>query len=72
MNPMFIPSLAVNATAMCRSVKSIRILESLDCGLYGGAATWESYGFGKELRHADLVADLKAAEPDYAEVLDIV
>ena len=72
MNPMFVPTVALAATAMCRHVHHIRVIESVDCALYGAAATWEAYGFGSPIDRPDLKDDLWRAEPDYREVLDVM
>ena len=70
MNPMFVPSVALAATGMCAHVRHVRILESMDCGAYGGTGTWEAYGFG-DAPDTDRVHDeLLRTEPDYLEALD--
>jgi hypothetical protein len=70
MNPMFVPTVAMAATAMCRNVRRISVLESLDCAMYGSAGTWEAYGFGGA-PDPDLVKQaLLRTEPDYPETLD--
>lgn len=70
MNPMFVPTVALAATAMCRNVRRISILESLDCALYGSAGTWEAYGFGGP-PDSDVVQEaLLRTEPDYREAMD--
>lgn len=70
MNPMFVPTVALAATAMCRTVSHISVLESLDCAMYGSAGTWEAYGFGGP-PDVHAVADaLRRTEPDYPETLD--
>ena len=70
MNPMLVPTVALAATGMCRNVRRISILESLDCALYGSTGTWEAYGFGGP-PDADAVRDaLVRTEPDYAESMD--
>jgi 2,4-diaminopentanoate dehydrogenase len=69
MNPMFVPTVALAATAMCREVRRISVLESLDCVMYGSAGTWEAYGFGGPA-DPELVRDaLLRTEPDYSEAL---
>lgn len=70
MNPMFVPTLALAATGMCRNVRRISILESLDCAMYGSAGTWEAYGFGGPPDPAAVKAALRHSEPDYPETLD--
>jgi hypothetical protein len=70
MNPMYVPTLALASTAMCREVRSLRVTESLDCVLYASAAMWEGYGFGGPPDTAALRAILWDAEPDYREALD--
>jgi hypothetical protein len=70
MNPMFVPTLALAATAMCRNVRRISILESLDCAMYGSAGTWEAYGFGGPPDRELVKAALLRSEPDYPEALD--
>ncbi|WP_319436401.1 dihydrodipicolinate reductase [Mycobacterium sp. RTGN5] len=70
MNPAYVPSLALAATAMCREVWSIRVTESMDCGLYASAAMWEGYGFGGPPDTDRLREILWEAEPDYREALD--
>lgn len=70
MNPMFVPTLALAATAMCRNVRRISILESLDCAMYGSAGTWEAYGFGGPADPAAVKSALLRSEPDYPETLD--
>ena len=72
MNPLFISTLALAATAMCGTVKKISMLESLDCVMYEGAETWKAYGFGQPLDHDRMKQDLWDAEPDYRELLDVV
>jgi hypothetical protein len=70
MNPMFVPTVALAATAMCRNVRRISILESLDCAMYGSAGTWEAYGFGGPPDPRAVKAALLSSEPDYPETLD--
>jgi hypothetical protein len=70
MNPMYVPTLALASTAMCRAVRSIRVTESLDCVMYASAAMWEGYGFGGPPDTGRLGAILWDAEPDYREALD--
>jgi hypothetical protein len=70
MNPMYVPTLALAATAMCRRVHHLRIVESVDCVLYGAAETWIAYGFGSPLEPERLKKDLRQAEPGYPEALD--
>jgi hypothetical protein len=70
MNPMYVPTLALASTAMCREVRSIRVTESLDCVMYASAAMWEGYGFGGPPDTSRLRAILWEAEPDYREALD--
>lgn len=72
MNPTYVPTLALAATAMCRRVTRISVTESLDCALYGSAPTWEAYGFGTPLEPDRLTSELWAAEPDYLEILDVM
>ncbi|MEY2399796.1 MAG: hypothetical protein QOJ00_2970 [Actinomycetota bacterium] len=72
MNPMHVPTVALAATAMCRSVRAISVFESVDCALYGSVGTWEAYGFGGPA-DPDSVADaLRSSEPDYPETLDVM
>ncbi|WP_319445153.1 MULTISPECIES: dihydrodipicolinate reductase [unclassified Mycobacterium] len=70
MNPMYVPSLALASTAMCRDVQSIRVTESLDCVGYASAQMWEGYGFGGPPDTGRLREILSEAEPDYREALD--
>jgi len=70
MNPMFVPSLALAATGMCRHVRRIAVLESLDCALHGSVGTWEVYGFGGPPDVEAVAAALWRTEPDYGEALD--
>jgi 2,4-diaminopentanoate dehydrogenase len=70
MNPMFVPTVALAATAMCRHVRRISVLESLDCVMYGSAGTWEAYGFGGPPDPEVVRAALWRTEPDYRETLD--
>lgn len=70
MNPIYVPSLALASTAMCREVSSIRVTESLDCVGYASAPMWEGYGFGGPPDTSRLHAILWDAEPDYREALD--
>jgi 2,4-diaminopentanoate dehydrogenase len=72
MNPMFIPTLTLAATALCGTVTKVSITESTDCVMYEGVGTWEAYGFGKPLNHAELKQDLWDAEPDYRELLEVI
>ncbi len=72
MNPMFVPTIALAATAMCREVRKLTILESVDCLPYGAAGTWEAYGFGTPVDDPNLKDNLWRAEPGYREVLDIL
>jgi hypothetical protein len=72
MNPMLIPTVALAATGMCKTVRHMLILESLDCAMYGSAGTWEAYGFGKFITPAEVHDDLLRAEPDYFEMLDAI
>lgn len=72
MNPTYVPTLALAATAMCRRVTRISVTESLDCALYGAASTWEAYGFGTRLEPDRLKTELWSAEPDYREILDVM
>lgn len=72
MNPMFVPTVALCSTAMCRSVRRVAVTESVDCALYGAAATWEAYGFGSPIDRDALRDDLWRAEPDYRETLDVM
>jgi hypothetical protein len=72
MNPMFVPTLALAATAMCRHVRRVSILESLDCVMYGSAGTWEAYGFGGPPDPEAVKAALWRTEPDYRETLDSI
>jgi hypothetical protein len=72
MNPTYVPTLALAATAMCRRVTHISVTESLDCAPYGAAATWEAYGFGTPLEPDRLKSELWSAEPDYLEILDVM
>lgn len=69
MNPMHVPTVALAATAMCRSVSRISITESMDCFGYGNTATWTGYGFGGPPDPAEIRTRLLAAEPDYPETL---
>jgi hypothetical protein len=70
MNPMYVPTLALASTAMCREVRSIRVTESLDCVMYASAAMWQGYGFGGPPDTSRLHTILWEAEPDYREALD--
>jgi hypothetical protein len=70
MNPMFVPTVALAATAMCRNVRRISILESLDCAMYGSAGTWEAYGFGGPPDGGVVREALLRTEPDYREAMD--
>lgn len=70
MNPMFVPTIALAATGMCRSVRRISILESLDCAMYGSAGTWEAYGFGGPPDREAVREALLRTEPDYREAMD--
>ena len=70
MNPMFVPNIALAATAMCREVHRISIVESLDCFLYDSPSMWTGYGFGKEPDTETLHKTLWETEPDYREALD--
>jgi hypothetical protein len=70
MNPMYVPSLALASTAMCRDLQSIRVTESLDCVGYASAQMWEGYGFGGPPDTGRLREILLEAEPDYREALD--
>jgi len=70
MNPMYVPTLALASTAMCRQVQSIRVTESLDCVGYANAALWRGYGFGGPPDTGRLREILWEAEPDYREALD--
>ncbi len=72
MNPMFIPTLTLAATAMCTEVTKISIYENVDCAMYPGFGTWDAYGFGHPLDHAKLKQDLWDAEPDYREMLEVM
>jgi 2,4-diaminopentanoate dehydrogenase len=72
MNPMFIPTLALAATALCGTVTKLSMTESTDCVMYQGVGTWEAYGFGKPLNHAVLKQELWDAEPDYRELLEVI
>jgi hypothetical protein len=72
MNPMFVPTVALAATAMCRHVRCISIVESLDCALYGSAGTWEAYGFGGPPDVEKVSMALRRTEPDYPEALDAI
>src|ERR1700712_1037205 len=70
MNPMYVPTLALASTAMCRDVQKIRVTESLDCVGYASAPMWEGYGFGGPPDTDRLHSILWKAEPDYLEALD--
>lgn len=70
MNPMYVPTLALASTAMCREVRSIHVTESLDCVMYASAAMWQGYGFGGPPDTSRLHTILWEAEPDYREALD--
>jgi hypothetical protein len=70
MNPMYVPTLALASTAMCRDVQRIRVTESLDCVGYASAPMWEGYGFGGPPDTDRLHSILWKAEPDYLEALD--
>jgi hypothetical protein len=72
MNPMFVPSVALAATGMCKTVRHLRILESVDCAMYGSAGTWEAYGFGTPPDRERLTREMWDAEPDYREALDVI
>jgi hypothetical protein len=69
MNPMHVPTVALAATAMCRHVSRISVTESMDCFLYGNAATWSGYGFGGPPDTEAIKTTLLATEPDYAEAV---
>jgi hypothetical protein len=72
MNPMFVPTVALAATAMCQEVHRIVVTESLDCVMYGSAGTWESYGFGGPPDRDSIHDALWETEPDYRETLDVM
>jgi hypothetical protein len=71
-NPMFVPTVALAATAMCRQVERVSITESMDCALYDSAANWQSYGFGMPPDTERLRDELWRLEPDYVEALEIM
>jgi hypothetical protein len=70
MNPMYVPSMALASTAMCRSVQRITIHESLDCMGYASATMWQGYGFGGPPDLEALHENFWRTEPDYQEALD--
>jgi hypothetical protein len=70
MNPMYVPSMALASTAMCRSVQRIFIHESLDCMGYASASMWQGYGFGGPPDIDALRENFWRTEPDYRETLD--
>jgi hypothetical protein len=72
MNPMHVPALALAATALCRHVDKISVTESMDCFLYGNAATWSGYGFGGPPDTAAITSALLSAEPDYLETVTLM
>jgi hypothetical protein len=69
MNPMYVPSMALASTAMCRDVQRITIHESLDCMGYASAPMWQGYGFGGPPDLGTLHANFWRSEPDYQEAL---
>ena len=71
-NPMFVPTVALAATAMCRRVDQLTITESMDCGLYASAGNWQAYGFGSAPEPDRLRDELWRLEPDYVEALEIM
>jgi hypothetical protein len=71
-NPMHVPTVALAATALCRHVDRISVTESLDCFLYGNAATWSGYGFGGPPDTEAIKTALLQAEPDYPETLTLM
>jgi 2,4-diaminopentanoate dehydrogenase len=71
-NPMFVPTVALASTAMCRQVDQLTITESMDCGLYTSAENWKAYGFGTPPEPQRLRDELWRLEPDYREALEIM
>jgi len=71
-NPMFMPTVALASTAMCRRVDRLTITESLDCGLYTSAENWQAYGFGTAPEPDRIRDELWRLEPDYVEALEIM
>jgi 2,4-diaminopentanoate dehydrogenase len=71
-NPMFVPTVALASTAMCRQVERVTITESMDCALYTSAENWQAYGFGTSPEPARLRDELWRLEPDYVEALEIM
>jgi hypothetical protein len=71
-NPMFVPTVALSATAMCRRVDELTITESMDCGLYASAENWSAYGFGTGPEPGRLRDELWRLEPDYIEALELM
>lgn len=71
-NPMFVPTVALAGTAMCRRVDALTITESMDCALYASAGNWQAYGFGTPPEPERLRDELWRLEPDYLEALDVM
>jgi hypothetical protein len=71
-NPMYVPSVALSGTAMCRRVDQVSITESMDCGLYTSAENWQAYGFGTPPEPQRIRDELWRLEPDYLEALEIM
>jgi hypothetical protein len=69
MNPMYVPSMALASTAMCRDVQRITVHESLDCMGYASAPMWQGYGFGGPPDLEALHENFWRTEPDYQEAL---
>jgi hypothetical protein len=71
-NPMYVPTVALAGTAMCRRVDHLCITESMDCGLYTSAENWQAYGFGTPAEPERIRDELWRLEPDYLEALEIM
>jgi hypothetical protein len=70
MNPMFVPTMALAASGMCREVRRISVTESLDCAMYDSADHWSEYGYGQPPDVERLHKIFWDSEPDYREALD--
>ncbi len=46
-NPGWVNSMAIGATAICRSVDSVELIESADCSVYESVETWSFLGMGE-------------------------
>lgn len=71
-NPMYVPTVALASTGMCRRVDRLSITESMDCGLYTSAGNWQAYGFGTSPEPERIRQELWRLEPDYLEALEIM